>query len=471
MLVRRLGVPMLLLLLCCTGCRLAGRLAVADGGSERVKDDLSAAKRAQLRTDLETLLSNSEQRVGAVTDMIVTSGTDPAVRRAALTWKVAILGDQREENAVKRPLEMALDTWALWARVEQYLSSGGGKELFATYQPQAVAVARDIRDQSEALVSRYVPPNEFPDLPGQVQTYVEAHPIEGLFVHENVPDFAVSTESRNVMTQVLQAPWLAVTGVGDALDPTSTLARSVDRFTDEFAAYPPRLRWQAELLLLEIEQLQSVQAAIESAERISTAAERLAETGRSLPAEVRQEVETLLAAIDQRQPQLEALLQQAQDAVNDARGTLQEAGKLSAHGERLLSEAQATAAAWETTSHAVQAAVVQMQQFGKRDPDAPPAPPRRPFDIIDYKDTAESIQSATQDLSVALGQIQTLLRGEDLAAGKPHFLATTDAVLGDTETRIAGLIDQAFWRLLILVGVIFAGVVVLRFTAPRAPTA
>ena len=72
---------------------------------------------------------------------------------------------------------------------------------------------------------------------------------------------------------------------------------------------------------------------------------------------------------------------------------------------------------------------------------AAPAAPRRPFDITDYAQTARELASAAQDLQALLVQLDTSSAGVERLAG-----TTTQA--------LQEVVDRAFWRGLVLIGVL-----------------
>lgn len=86
------------------------------------------------------------------------------------------------------------------------------------------------------------------------------------------------------------------------------------------------------------------------------------------------------------------------------------------------------------------------------DPDAPPAEPGRPFDITEYT-------AALAELNATTRELQALLAG--LEGMAPGLSARIDDLTG----RTRAIVDYAFWRLVLLVGVVLAAAIAFLLVA------
>ena len=122
-------------------------------------------------------------------DQISSSSTDRSARLNALRWKIA--ASDKSERAASQivPMMGLLDTWALSVQMHQYLAEGAGRNLFASQQPLAVALAADLAAQAEDLARRLMTRDEFDYDQRFVEGYAHAHPLESLeFARASIVD-------------------------------------------------------------------------------------------------------------------------------------------------------------------------------------------------------------------------------------------------------------------------------------------
>ncbi len=218
---------------------------------------ISAAKRDALSQELRVFADYAESQVAAVADDIQSHRQDSKSLRAALSWKIEFTSEMDASRAVHEPVEMLVDTWTLLARLLEYFTVGDGKDLFGERQQSAIAVVRELGTRFEALARRHIPKDALPKLTRQAEAFARAHPIRGLFV------LGVSEELQKKqpdLMRLLKLPFTAVGAFGKRLDPTASLAQSVDRFTALMEDYPSLLRWQAQLLASQIEQTPTIKS-------------------------------------------------------------------------------------------------------------------------------------------------------------------------------------------------------------------
>ncbi len=122
-------------------------------------------------------------------DQIAAATQDPSARVSALRWKIAASVSSERAASQIAPMMGLLDTWALAVQMQQYLSEGAGRALFASEQPLAVTLAAELREQAQQLARRLTGPDEFEHDQRFIDDYARAHPIEGLeFVRASIVD-------------------------------------------------------------------------------------------------------------------------------------------------------------------------------------------------------------------------------------------------------------------------------------------
>lgn len=438
---------------------------------------LTAALSQTLERDLVRFAELVETEVSRTADRIEAATDDRAIRRAALMWKLKILPNMQEDLATDAPIEVLVEWWTLWLRVSEYLQDGAGSEIFGQWQKEAAGTASRILREMEALGREYVQADRQTKVIRQINAYARRHPITGLFEHEHVEELDETEQGQSLVELVLGAPFRAVGKVQEGLDPTSRLSRSVDRFTDLMSDYPAMVRWQAQLLMLEIQDLSSVETLVEAAKRVADAMMQFSSTAEALPQELRKESQELLDDIDARQEKLQTTFAEARKTISAADDAMTKADTVTKRITDATTELTRAGQAWTETAGAVKVAVEQIQQFGKDTEDSSiagdsattrPSDDGRPFDVREYTQTAEAIERAAAEIRQLVVELNTFTQGEGNDQGASRVEGIADEVLGQSEGRMRSVVDHAFWRAVQFAGVVLVVAVAYRLiTRPR----
>lgn len=285
------------------------------------------------------------------------------------------------------------------------------------------------------------------------------------------PDMGITAFVRlPTFEDIAQARKMAKTekgnGLGDLLsmDPLTGLepaVREIEQtrlFGERTMFYLQRapiiLSTQVELLGLKLMLMPEVHSALKDSERVSKAAESIAETAAKLPESVRVEREAAVKQIS------DELTLQRQGMIADIEKVQEPAGKI-------LTDARATLEAGEKMSTALQGAIGTLDGFiaGFRTeeppPGSPPPPPEepgKPFDVTEYGEAATRVADAARELN---GLVVTL------DASLPQVQRTLDEAVERSDRAV----DHAFVRGLqlggILIGAAALAVLVVRWISVR----
>jgi len=189
---------------------------------------------------------------------------------------------------------------------------------------------------------------------------------------------------------------------------------------------------QVELLTMKLTQQPDVQSMLADSERVSKAAESIAETAAKLPDSVRVEREA-------------AVKQIAEELTTQRHGLVADLEQAQEPAQKLLAQAQATLIAGEHMSTALQGTIGSLDTFiGRFDkpepagapappPSSEPEPPGKPFDIAEYGVAAIHLGDAARDLN---GLISTI----------DSSVPELQRVLGEAAQRGDQTIDHVYRR-------------------------
>ena len=203
---------------------------------------------------------------------------------------------------------------------------------------------------------------------------------------------------------------------------------------------PQLLSQEVELSSLRTAKLPEVQSALKDAERFSLAAESFAATAAALPKSLRTEAE---GAIHQLSDELGV---QGQSLVSNIE-------KAQAPVQSILTQSRETLDAGTQTSKSIQELIASLDKFVSKpsavagDGGGEPGPPKHPFDVREYGDSAQRIGDAAHELTTAVATID-----QDL----PRLEKALDEAAGRAEKTV----DHAFGRALLLVLATIAGIAI-----------
>jgi hypothetical protein len=222
--------------------RLAGLLALATSVASCSLVSLKSPEKPLSTRDLNARVLTHEYSahfiavVEQTADEISAATQDPVVRRNALRWKIAAT-DQSERAATQMiPMMGLLDAWALSVQMQQYLTDGAGRALFASQQPLAVTVAGTLAEQAQELARRLTAADEFKHDQQFIDDYASARPLASLeFVRASIVD---------LWTQDSGAQVRLVDSLGTVPEALANAGDLVRMYGD---TGPSQLLWRAQL--------------------------------------------------------------------------------------------------------------------------------------------------------------------------------------------------------------------------------
>ena len=270
----------------------------------------------ELRATENALAITIPSDIEASADQIIDRTDDAAIRGRALQWKMEAVPAYFQTLFQADPLAAAIDTMAMSAQIEQYLSDGPGRDRFGTLQPVAVEAARKIRtDVVNAMKLAARRPDAFAQLDTNIEAWAHSNPIVGASLSSrpsSVPFLVKVAGSAN------SDVFGVVGGIGSSVADIATRL-------DIYSAYLPKAaRWQSEMLADEIalrrevvlvtSTLESMTRLMERAETL-TSPESIDQATQFGTASIRSERIELIAALDRIRASVLAYLTTERQAV------------------------------------------------------------------------------------------------------------------------------------------------------------
>lgn len=242
------------------------------------------------------------------------------------------------------------------------------------------------------------------------------------------------------------------------------------------------------MLLLWLEENDMTTAALSNWRELAYSSARIADTAEGLPEQIRQQISELLGEVDEKQAEIQTTLAQAQETVASIDRALERSSATAESFELTARSVNEAGRTWVVTANTIGQVVQDMAALredattqpaepvqGERRPTSPTttqaargtADSDRPFDILDYRDTADSLASAATELHKVAVEIRTTI-------DSPHVPERIE----DIDTRVQGTVDRTaaeareltnhvFWRVGQLIVLAFGLAVMYRLLVVR----
>ncbi len=383
---------------------------------------------------------------------------------AALKWKIeqatAAYADATGEN----PVWNALDLTVLASVSRMVVDDARAREEFGEEVVPLIATHVALEKSAWALAGVVLSPEQAEELRNLIVEWREQNPNERDVTGARFREFAVSlgeaqaaggrAKPTSIFSVLYLDPFAGLSPTTVAIEQSRELAERVVAYAERA---PNLMRWQAELLALEIQQQPAPQELLSNTTRVSDSIETISRTVEGFPelvdAQRKAAIDQIFAGVSSEREAILAELEAKEATIQTLLGQLRET----------MNAGGAMGTSLTETIRSLDAFVHYVSP--PPDPNAPPKSAGKPFDPLDFGKAATEVGGMARDLN-------TLLRSA-------NETAPAIAKIGQsTGEDLKGVIDHAFWRGLILILVFLGGLIPVRlayraierkFAKPPAP--
>jgi len=396
-----------------------------------------------LRTQLVLLADQTSARIAGTTTQIARITNDPRIQEQTILFKLRVIPVMY--NLTNHPDARAafLYSWMFSVRLLGYLTDGEGRALFGDEQPLIVKTAQDLLGDIVSLGYKYFPTAAMDEVRDDIDEIAAANPMGAAMGTQTVTLPANTTpQQRGAIDSILGAPVRGLEGVGSTPEAIQAVALTIENLMNLIKQMPQFVRWQTELLLLQSESQPAVLELREDVTRISKSIESVAQTVKTLPADLRRELDAALVEAQETIVALDTALAKAQSITADVK------------------DATANIKATTDTVSTIIAAVVPPPS---EQPAQAETEPGEPFDMKDVVKTSEQLHATAVELRAIVEDLQSGAAQDLLAYVDTASRATIDHAVAQTNT----LLDQLTRRALYLIGAMLVALVIYRFIAVK----
>jgi hypothetical protein len=428
--------------LACAGCSHLPFVKKRQGPVNIAAEGKAPLTVSELQFENLRFADNYTESVAHASDRVAKALGSREAQVETLKWKLeqgtAAYVDATGPNPLWNALDLVgLATVALWVAEDRQ-----SHDLFGGNLDALVETHRSLQASAWSLADQFLEPSEHKELADLFAEWRKQNPNERSVSGVHFREFAVtlgkaSSPSNVKATSIFSLLYLDPFA---GLDPTTVAIEQSRELAARTVAYaermPTLLRWQAELLAIQIAHQPDPQELMADIDRVSHSLESVSKTAEGLPALVdtqrREAIDQIFAGVtDQRQ----ALLADLDAREGRLRSLMGETRQTLDAGAKMSDSLKGTIGALDAFVHYVSPPT---------DPNAPPKPAGKPFDPLDYGKAANDLGGMARDLTALLVTV-------DKTAPQLGALG------GKTAEEMKGVVDRAFWRGIVLVLLLLVG--------------
>jgi hypothetical protein len=381
----------------------------------------------RVRNDLFQFADEATAEFVGVASVIAREAPDTRTRELMLTWRLRSAGAFNSVVLDPDPRRALVNTWLLVVQNRKFVTNGGIQNMLTDEAHISLATETVLRieDRLEKVIRSYVPPEVFADAEAEIDQLAEQRPINIRRGAARLTLGAVTdAPAGGGIGEILALPLAPLTG----LQGVSSTAQAIDRIavvlsviTEIVEDIPQQVRWQAEAMLLELESGRTLD---ELRRAIARADEHIVRTD--------QHVTQLIGDVDRTIAFAESLppeIDRQREATLQAMATERE---------------EIVTAVDDLSSQLVTLVQTEREAYGELVDEL----------LIQLAETADRERTA-------LMQSVTAEREAILS----NLSAEREIIVGDTQAITIAVVDHAFRRLLVLLGLALVGVVVIVLVA------
>ena len=392
-------------------------------------------KRAELEQTLNAFADRYATQIVAATSAIAAGNPSAEQRRLAHLIKLgavsAIYDIVTEPDPGSRMLNLVL---VVTLQSYLWIDEDRAEQMFGERGEMLRRAIRQLRVDIWSLAGRMAKPEQLQQLDAAILDWRKRNPDLGLVSYTRVGDVS-GARGIDALEEIQRSSGLFAE-VAEAARVADSARLLAERAFYGMKRMPFLVNWQAEALINEVLAKPEIARMLQSAENATAALEKV-------PAQIADEREALVGAIEDRNGRIAALLGEVRKTTATADGLAARAITVAEAAERVSINVRETAKAVDAI-------------MGRNAASAGSSVPEKPFEIEPFLRMAAEVNQTVAGLNSALDRL------DGMSAKRAWAPA-----MQDTRSLLAEQIDRLFWRALALIVAFFVLLLAYRWLAPR----
>ena len=212
-------------------------------------------------------------KVEEAADEIIKKSDDRKIKINALEWKINVIPRAFESLVIIDPLAAGIDITALCVQMEEFFTTGYGKDLFGDYQYIVVEASQEILSEMEKIGEDFSDREYRLGIINKINEWAKANPITSLQFNRR-STFEIMAKTLGEQNYTLGE------SVGSIAEGIYDIRKQITTYTDFM---PKSVKWQAQLTSYELLGDSTVEKSFGNFNRVVDATERITKVVEETP--------------------------------------------------------------------------------------------------------------------------------------------------------------------------------------------
>lgn len=402
-----------------------------------------------------------DEQIDSVTVEIIGATQNRTIQRAAIEMKKFFNKRLHKYENNEDIRKAFLNSWSFIYRFKEYILRGEGKTLFGDQQQRVVAVIEAILSHFNETAEKHLNKRQLKSIQNDLKKFASENPIRGYY--------QTTTEiSSNFFTNFLSiplAPFKAVGTFNKGGESIAEISKTVARFTDIAEDLPDEIRWQLQVLAVQLQQNDILKTNTDSFQKLAHTSEQLVTIVDQYPDKVSEKVKKAAKDLEKTITQLTALSKQidaSMTKLQTSSDNFQKFGTdINQSTEKIaasLQQVEASSKALTKAAEAVSLAMKDIKDFtvyiNETSDDSPDDKNEDSF-LVEVEKASNALAKSASEITTTLDKVIELSKGKPFNEELNVIDQKAQKTLVMTREESQTLIDYAFKKAIILISLIF----------------
>ena len=455
------------ILLFISGCKNTDEVQL----NESLSVDANMIKNIALETD--DFIEYIDDQIDSISVEIIAATRNRATQRAAMEMKKFFNKRIHKYENIDDPRKTFLSTWSLIYRYLNYISSGDGKSLFSDQQENIKKTVSALQFHMEQIAKKHLNPKQLKSIKKDLENYAKEYPIKGYY--QDAPEIATSGFVDYI--QIPLAPFRAINAINEGRASIEDISKTVARFTDIAEDLPDEIRWQLQVLAVQLQQNDILKTNTDSFQKLAQTSEQLVKIVDKYPDKISEKVKTAAKDLETTIKQLNTISKQIDSSMNKLEASSknfetfgkdinQSTDKMVASLKQVEQSSNALTKAADAVSKAMKDILAFTKHLDETSDESEDTKDRDPF-LVQVEKASSALEKSAAEISGTLQKVIELSDKKPFSEEINSIDKKAQNAVVMTRQESQSLVDYIFKKAIILISIIFILSLIVIITKSR----
>lgn len=402
-----------------------------------------------------------DDQIDTVTVELIAATKNRTTQRAAIEMKKFFNKRLHKYENIDDPRKAFLNSWSFIYRFKEYIANGEGKNLFGDQQKRIISTMDSILLHFETIADKHLNNKHMKTIKNDLKRFAAENPIKGYY--QTTPE--VGTNFFTNVISIPLAPFKAVGTFNKGGESIENISKTVARFTDIAEDLPDEIRWQLQVLAVQLQQNDILKTNTDSFQKLAETSEKLTKIIDQYPDKISEKVKVAAKDLEKTINDLNTLSKQIDDSMTKLQTSSENFQKfgtdINQSTEKIaasLMQVEESSKALTKAAEAVSMAMKDIKDFtvyiNSTSDDSEEDKNKDSF-LVEVEKASNALAKSASEITVTLNKVIELSKGKPFNEELNAIDKKAQQTLVMTREESQTLIDYVFKKAIILIALIF----------------